>query len=214
MANISINGSWQVKDYSRDCFAVQTGTSELRVYRINRTALGPGMGIELVQPLTSFGGATLSNSTKVSVSGNCWMLRVDSSIFRNQNGSFVQVTTTGLSWTAIDNSLTLLILANNSIARYDPTANSFSTLMNYPANLTASTTIRSFWPNASKIILMDISNSSLWMDLLAWQNGQYVKVFSYSRSGFVGAPTVEVSRRNQTKVLIVGELAGANTSLI
>ena len=176
--------------------------------------MGQGMGIELVQSFTSFSGVTLSNTTKVNVSGNCWMLRVDSNIYSNQNGSFVQVTTTGLSWTAIDNTLTLLILTNNSIARYDPVANSYSSLMNYTTTLTASTTIRSFWPNASRIVLMDVSNSSLWMDLLTWTNGQYVSVFSYSRGGFMAAPTVEISRRNQSKVLIVGELAGDNTSLV
>ena len=107
-ASLSIPGNWGFKDFKEECFAVQMG-SELRVYHL----LPASATIELIQ---SFASSQASN--QVNVSDFCQMLRIDTSFYSSSNGLFSPVTMTNLSWNCseVDQSLTLLVLSNGSVA--------------------------------------------------------------------------------------------------
>lgn len=165
--------------------------------------------IGLVQSLTSFQGVTVNAATQVKVSDHCQMLMVSTNLYRLSNGSYSQITTTGLSWSTADESLTFLLLTNASIAHLSPASNSFMTIYNVTATLSASTMIFSGKTpsNHSRVFLLQMGPSSVWFEYLIWKNNQIHNLLTYSKTGFTSFPSFSMSA-NGSKTLVAGVING------
>ena len=90
------------------------------------------------------------------------MLRIHTNIYKNINNVFTQISTTGLSWTSIDNTLTLLLMTNNSIMRLNPSTNTFYTIYTSPTAYSSSDTIWSnVLSNSNKIAIASLTSSNV-----------------------------------------------------
>ena len=166
--------------------------------------------IGLVQSFSSFQGVTLRASTQVKVSDSCSMLMVETNVYRLTSGSYSQVSTAGLSWSASDESLTLLLLTNGSIAQLSPTSSVFRNIYNVSGNISSSTQLFSGKTpgNHSRILVAQRSASSAWLKFLVWKDSQMHALLTYSQVGFTSLPSFSVSASG-TKALIAGLINGS-----
>ena len=111
----------------------------------------------------SIAGVTLTTSTAMNVSENCSMLLVHRNIYKRSGSTYNLIDTTGLSWTAIENSLTLLLMSDSTIKRLNPSTNVFYTIYTSATAFPSGSLI--FSNEASgykKMVVIHMTQTSVW----------------------------------------------------
>jgi hypothetical protein len=187
-------------DFQLECFAVEKA-GELRVYHVKHS----NGSIDLIQSMAALQGA----SSRVNISDHCKMLKIDNSFFKLDNGAYIQIGSLGLSWWAVDESLTMMLLTNSSIAELDSSKNSFKSIYNVSGNLSSTTRLlsRQQTDGSKSITVAKMSVDAAWVQFLHW-NGQEMRVMlTYNKNSFTSSPSLTLSNRG-SKALITGTRSG------